>query len=127
MVTLCRLGVSQALVVSFRATNLIESVMARLEARAERVDRWRTSDQGVRGCASALRRVERQFRRIMHHKQLPLLFGALRVKMMTTTDAAAWPASGVASPDFQLNAGHIQPLHATPSAACNTKKPVGMS
>ena len=35
-------------------TNLIESVMARLEAKTRRVTRWRTSDQKWRWCASAL-------------------------------------------------------------------------
>lgn len=87
--TLHRLGVFQALGVSFRTTNLIESVMARLEAKTERVDRWRTSDQKLRWCASALWTVERQFRRIKRYQQLPLLEQALRGTIPTTTDAAA--------------------------------------
>jgi len=33
--------------------------------------------------------VERQFRRIKHYEQLPLLIAALHAKMTTTTDAAA--------------------------------------
>ncbi|CAN5122256.1 hypothetical protein BH09GEM1_BH09GEM1_12830 [soil metagenome] len=43
--TLHRLNVFVELGVSFRSTNLIESVMARLEAKTHRVTRWRTSDQ----------------------------------------------------------------------------------
>ena len=52
--TLHRLNVFPELGVSFKTTNLIESVMARVEARTRRVDRWRTSDQKLRWCASAL-------------------------------------------------------------------------
>ena len=50
--------------VSFKTTNLIESVMSRLEARTRRITRWRTSDQKLRWCASALWAMERQFRRV---------------------------------------------------------------
>ena len=38
--------------------------MARLEAKTQRVTRWRTSDQKLRWCASALWATERQFRRV---------------------------------------------------------------
>jgi hypothetical protein len=43
--TLHRLNVFTELGVSFRSTNLIESVMARLEPKTHHVTRWRTSDQ----------------------------------------------------------------------------------
>jgi transposase-like protein len=46
--TLHRLNVFPELGVSFKTTNLIESVMARLEARVRRVTHWRTSDQKLR-------------------------------------------------------------------------------
>lgn len=49
--TLHRLGVFPEFGVSFKTTNLIESVMARVEARTAKVDRWRTSDQKLRWCA----------------------------------------------------------------------------
>ena len=52
--TLHRLTVCPARGVSFRSTNLIESMMARLEARTRRVTRWHTSDQNRWWCASAL-------------------------------------------------------------------------
>jgi putative transposase len=87
--TLHRLGVFPELGVSFKTTNLIESVMARLEAKTERVDRWRTSDQKLRWCASALWHVEAQFRRVKAFEKLPLLIRALTAKIPTTTDAAA--------------------------------------
>ena len=87
--TLHRLNVFPALGVSFKTTNLIESVMSRLEARTHRVTRWRTSDQKLRWCASALWAMERQFRRVKHHRHLPLLKEALENKLSLTTSAAA--------------------------------------
>jgi transposase-like protein len=87
--TLHRLNVFPELGVSFKTTNLIESVMARLEARTHRVTRWRTSDQKLRWCASALWAMERQFRRVKGCKHLPLLQQALRTHASTFTHAAA--------------------------------------
>ena len=48
-----RLGVFPALGVSCKATNLIASVLARLEAKTQRGTRWRTRDQTFGWCASA--------------------------------------------------------------------------
>ena len=87
--TLHRLGVFPALGVSFKTTNLIESVMARLEAKTRRVTRWRTSDQKLRWCASALWAAERQFRRVKGHRHLPLLQQALQATLSITHSAAA--------------------------------------
>lgn len=74
---------------SFKPTNLIERVLARLEAKAERVDRWRTSDQRLRWCASALWMGEAQFRRVKGYEKLPLLRKALEAKLTMPTGAAA--------------------------------------
>ena len=52
--TLHRLNVFPELGVSFKTTNLLESVRARLVAKTRRVTRGRTSDQKLRWCASAL-------------------------------------------------------------------------
>jgi putative transposase len=87
--TLHRLNVFPAIGVSFRSTNLIESVMARLEAKTHRVTRWRTSDQKLRWCASALWATERQFRRVKAYRALPLLKQALQRTITTTKSAAA--------------------------------------
>ena len=87
--TLHRLDVFPELGVSFKTTNLIESVMSRLAAKTRRVTRWRTSDQRLRWCASALWAMERQFRRIKHHRHLPLLEQALQNKLSLTKSAAA--------------------------------------
>lgn len=87
--TLHRLGIFPELGVSLRTTNLIESVMARLEEKTQRVDNWKTSDQKLRWCGSALLAVEKNFRRVKGYKQLHLLVNALKAKMKTTTEAAA--------------------------------------
>jgi putative transposase len=87
--TLHRLDVFPELGVSFKTTNLIESVMSRLAAKTRRVTRWRTSDQRLRWCASALWAMERQFRRIKHHRHLPLLQQALQNKFSLTNSTAA--------------------------------------
>jgi putative transposase len=87
--TLHRLNVFVELGVSFRSTNLIESVMARLEAKTHRVTRWRTSDQKLRWCAAALWATERQFRRVKQYRALPLLKRALQGTLTTTKSAAA--------------------------------------
>lgn len=87
--TLHRLGIFPELGVSFRTTNLIESVMARLEEKTQRVDNWRTSDQKLRWCGAALMAVENNFRRMKGYKHLHLLVKALGAKMHPTTEAAA--------------------------------------
>jgi hypothetical protein len=87
--TLHQLGVFPALGVSFKTTNLIASVMSRVEARTRRVTRWRTSDQRLRWCAAALWAMERQFRRVKHYRQLPLLKQAVQRTLTPTTTAAA--------------------------------------
>ena len=51
-----------ALSVSVKTTNLIETIMARVDATTLRVDRWRTSDQKLRWCAAALLAVEPRLR-----------------------------------------------------------------
>lgn len=87
--TLHRLGVFPELGTSFKTTNLLESVMARVEAKTHRVDRWRTSDQKLRWCAAALLAVEQQFRRVKGYMHLPLLERALQAKITPSTTAAA--------------------------------------
>ncbi len=87
--TLQRLAVFAELGTSFKTTNLLESVMARVEAKTERVDRWRTSDQKLRWCAAALLAVEKQFRRVKGYAHLPLLERALTTKITPSTIAAA--------------------------------------
>ena len=83
------MGVFPELGRSFKTTNLIETVMARLEQKTQKVDRWRTSDQKLRWCAAALLAVEHQFRRVKGCAHLPLLERAPRTKITPSTIAAA--------------------------------------
>ena len=87
--TLHRLDVFATLGTSFKTTNLIESVMARVEAKTQRVGRWRTSDQKQRWCAATLRHIEANFRRVKGCKHLALLQRALRPTLHGHTSAAA--------------------------------------
>ena len=92
--TLHRLGVFPEMGTSFKTTNLIESVMARVEAKTQRVDRWKTSDQKLRWCAATLLVVEKQFRRVRGCDKLHLLQHALMTNIKavannTTRRAAA--------------------------------------
>ena len=83
------LNVFPELGVSFKTTNLIESVLARVEAGIHRVTRWRPSDQKLRWCASALMAIERQYRRVKAYWHLPLFKQALQPKLTTNNSAAA--------------------------------------
>lgn len=76
--TLHRLGVFAELGISLKTTNLLESIHAKVEARVQRVDHWRNSDQKQRWLATALLDLEPQLRRIKHYEALPLLQQALR-------------------------------------------------
>ena len=87
--TLHRLGVVAELGTSFKTTNLIESVMARVEAKTRRVDRWRTSDQKLRWCAATLLQIEQQFRRVKGCKKLGLLQQALKRTLHLVSSTAA--------------------------------------
>ena len=87
--TLHRLGVYPELGLSFKTTNLIETIMARVEATTLRVDRWRTSDQKLRWCAAALLAVEPRLRRVKTYQQLPLLERALAGTISPASHVAA--------------------------------------
>ena len=86
--TLHRLGVFAELGTRFKTTNLIERVMARVEAKTHRVGRWRTSDQKQRWCAATLIHIETNFRRVKGYTHLALLQAALCGKLPVNTTAA---------------------------------------
>jgi putative transposase len=76
--TLHRLGVFRELGISLKTTNLLESIHARVEARVQKVDHWRNSDQKQRWLATALLDLEPQLRRVKNFQALPLLRRALQ-------------------------------------------------
>jgi transposase-like protein len=70
--------------ISVKTTNLIERVMARVEAQTHRITRWRTSDQKQRWCAATLHDIEKQFRKVQGHQPLALLHAALGGKLSSS-------------------------------------------
>ena len=76
--TLQRLGVPELLRVSFRTTNVVESIMARVEAGTAKVNHCRTSDQKQRWCAAALLQLEPRLWKVKGFRYLPQLEVALR-------------------------------------------------
>ena len=69
-------------------TNRIESVMAQIEPKTQRVDHWRTSDQQQRWVAATLLQIEATFRCVRGFKHLALLQTALTTKLTATAVAA---------------------------------------
>jgi len=71
--TLHRLGLFQELGISFKTTNCIESLMALIAQKTDKVDYWRNSDQKHRWLAAALLDLEPRLRRVKRYKHLPKL------------------------------------------------------
>lgn len=76
--TLHRLGVFPTLGTSLKTTNCLESIMALVGQRTDKVDRWKNSDQKQRWVASALLDIEPRLRRIKGYRHLPVLRAALK-------------------------------------------------
>jgi len=87
--SLHRLGVFRELGISLKTTNLLESIHARVEARVQKVDHWRNSDQKQRWLATALLDLEPQLRRIKNYQALPLLQHALHQHVGKKKESAA--------------------------------------
>ena len=86
--TLHQLGVAGELGRTFKTTNALESVMAQVELRTGKVDRWRTSEQKQRWLASALLDIEPRLRRIRGYRALPRLRDALQCIIRKEVTAA---------------------------------------
>ena len=83
--TLHRLGLFEALGRSLKTTNCLESIMAQVGQRTDKIDHWRTSDQKQRWVATALLDLEPGLRRIKGYRHLPLLRAALQRETTTVT------------------------------------------
>lgn len=62
--TLHRLGLFRELGMSFKTTNCIESLMALIGQRTNKVDYWKNSDQKQRWLATALLDIEPRLRKV---------------------------------------------------------------
>ncbi|PIQ99530.1 MAG: hypothetical protein COV66_11240 [Nitrospinae bacterium CG11_big_fil_rev_8_21_14_0_20_45_15] len=76
--TLHRLGLFEKLGTSFKTTNVIESIQARLGQYTDKVDYWRNSDQKQRWVAAALSDLEPRLRRVKGMRYLPELREAIQ-------------------------------------------------
>jgi transposase-like protein len=85
--TLHRLGLADRLGVSLLTTNGLESIMALVEQRVGKVDRWTTSDQKQRWLATVLLEIEPRLRRLQGYRALPQLRVALQQTFKQETEA----------------------------------------
>ena len=76
--TLHRLGLADRLGTSLLTTNGLESILALVEQRVGKVDRWTTSDQKQRWLATTLLEIEPRLRRLRGYRALPNLRVALK-------------------------------------------------
>jgi transposase-like protein len=68
-----RLGVFKELGISFKTTNMIESVFSQVGQFTDRVDCWKNSSQRQRWLAASLLEIEKRLRKVKGYKHLPML------------------------------------------------------
>lgn len=74
--TLHRLGLFPQLGLSFKTTNCLESLLAQVGQRTDKVDRWVNNEQKQRWVTTALLDIEPRLRRIRGYRFLPQLRAA---------------------------------------------------
>ena len=83
--TLHRLGLFRELGISFKTTNCIESLMALVGQRTDKVDYWRNSDQKHRWLATALLDIESRLRKVKEYRYLLQLRVAIQKEIERQT------------------------------------------
>jgi len=89
MFTVTRLGLSPSLARCLVSTNVIESPHSGVRLRTRKVCRWRDGKMVLRWAAAALLMTEKNFRRIMGHKDLWMLKAALGRKQEPSKEKVA--------------------------------------
>jgi putative transposase len=84
--TLHRLGLFEKLGRSLKTTNTIESIMALIGQRTDKVDYWRNSNQKQRWLATALLDIEPRLNRIRGYRYLPELRAAIQKELGVRTN-----------------------------------------
>ncbi len=79
--TLHRLGLFEKLGKSLKTTNCIESIMALIGQKTDKVDYWRNSNQKQRWLATALLDIEPRLNRIRGYTYLPELRTAIQMEL----------------------------------------------
>ncbi|MGH8630014.1 MAG: IS256 family transposase, partial [Burkholderiales bacterium] len=87
--SLHRLGLSDRLGRSLLTTNGLESILALVEQRVGKVDRWTTSDQKQRWLATTLLELEPRLRRVRGYRSLPQLRAAVKDRLMQAKEVRA--------------------------------------
>lgn len=82
--TVQRLGLSKELRRSLKTTNVIESVLALVGQKTDKVDYWKNSNQKQRWVATALLDIEPRLNRINGHRQLKKLRAAMQNEILKT-------------------------------------------
>lgn len=82
--TIQRLGVHKELSRSFKTTNMIESIMALVGQKTDKVDYWRNSSQKQRWVATSLLYIERRLNKVNGYRHLPKLREALQREVKLT-------------------------------------------
>src|SRR6202049_2253773 len=77
--TVHRLRVPEQLRRTLSSTNVIESAFSIVETVCRNVKRWRDGDHIERWIASGLLVAERQFRKVIGHREIPLLLSSLAI------------------------------------------------
>ncbi len=75
--TVTRLGLSPALLKTFKSTNPRESMISVGRTVTRNVKRWRNGKMALRWTAAGMLEAEKQFRRIRGYRDLPSLTRAL--------------------------------------------------
>jgi len=83
--TLHRLGLFRELGISFKTTNCIESLMALVGQRTDKVDYWRNSGQKHRWLAATLLDIEPRLRKVKGYRYLPQLRVAIQKEIERQT------------------------------------------
>ena len=91
--TLHRLGVAQSLGVSFKTTNVLESINAQLSRLTRNGTRWHNGIQKHRWMASALLEIEPRLRKVKGYWALPRLRIALQRERMAPMKNSAQEAA----------------------------------
>jgi transposase-like protein len=86
--TVHRLGVPEKLRRTLRSTNPIESCFSATRKHCRNVKRWRSQEMAQRWVGTMLLEVERGFRRVRGHREMPLLVAALRPREAAESSAA---------------------------------------
>jgi transposase-like protein len=82
--TIQRLEMHEELKRSFKTTNIIESIMAVVGQKTNKVDYWRSSDQKQRWIASSLLYAEKRLNRVNGYKYLSKLRDAIQKEISIT-------------------------------------------